>query len=72
MRFGTMNIRSLYRSDSLTSVARGLARYTFDLVSVQDVRCDKGGTIRAGIIFSSMEKEMKIINWEKDFLYTTE
>jgi hypothetical protein len=32
--FGTWNIRSLYRSDSLTAVARGLARYTFDLVSV--------------------------------------
>jgi len=65
--FGTWNIRSLYRSDSLTTVARGLARYTFDLVSVQDVRWDKGGTITAGIIFFSMEKEMKIINLEQTF-----
>jgi hypothetical protein len=72
MRFGTWNRRSLYRSDSLTTVARGLARYTFDLVSVQDVRWDKGGTIRAGIIIFLMEKEMKIINWEQDFFYTTE
>jgi hypothetical protein len=25
-----------------------------------------------GIIFSSMEEETKNINWEKEFLYTTE
>jgi len=25
-----------------------------------------------GIIFFSMEKEKKIINWEQNFLYTTE
>jgi len=25
-----------------------------------------------GIIFFSMEKEMKIISWEQDFLYTRE
>jgi hypothetical protein len=25
-----------------------------------------------GIIFVSMEKEKKIINWERGFLYTTE
>jgi hypothetical protein len=30
------------------TVARELARYKLDLVSVQEVRWDKGGTVRAG------------------------
>jgi exonuclease III len=48
MRFGTWNIRSLYRSGSLMTVARELARYKLYLVGVQEVRWDKGGTVRAG------------------------
>jgi exonuclease III len=42
MRFGTWNIRSLYRSGSLTTAARELARCKLDLVGVQEVRWDKG------------------------------
>jgi len=45
---GTWNVKSLYRAGSLTAAARELARYKFDLVGVQEVRWDKGGTIRAG------------------------
>jgi len=41
MRFGTWNVRSMYRSVSLTTVARKLARYKFDFVGVQEVRWDK-------------------------------
>jgi exonuclease III len=48
MRFGTWNVRSLHRSESLMTVARELARYKLDLVGVQMVRWDKGGTVRAG------------------------
>jgi exonuclease III len=48
MRFGTWNVRSLYRSGSLMTVTRELARYKLDLVGVQEVRWDKGGTVRAG------------------------
>jgi hypothetical protein len=48
MRFGTWNLRSLYRSGSFMTVARELARYILDLVGVQEVRWDKGGTVRAG------------------------
>jgi len=48
MRFGTWNVRSLYRSGSLTATARELARYKLDLVGVQEVRRDKRGTLRAG------------------------
>ena len=48
MRFGTWNVRRLYREGSLTAAARELARYKLDLVSVQEVRWDKGGTVREG------------------------
>jgi len=48
MRFGTWNVRSLYRSGSLTTVARELARCKLDLLGLQEVRWDKGGTERAG------------------------
>jgi exonuclease III len=73
MRFGTWNARSLYRSRSLMTVARELARYKLDLVGVQEVRWDKEGTVRAGdYTFFFMEKEMKVINWEQVFLYIRE
>jgi hypothetical protein len=35
MRFGTQNIRSLYRVGSLMTVLRELSRYRLDLVGVQ-------------------------------------
>jgi exonuclease III len=47
LRFVTWNIRSLYRPDSLKTVARELGKYKLDLVGVQEVRWDKGGTERA-------------------------
>ena len=47
MRFYTWNVVSLYSSGSLTAV-RELARYKLDLVGVQAVRWDKGGTLRIG------------------------
>jgi hypothetical protein len=54
------------------TVVRGLARYKLDLVGVQEVRWDEGGTARAGDYTFSMEKGMKIINWGQSFLYTRE
>ena len=45
---GTWNVRSLYRAGSLMAVARELARYKLDLAGVQEVKWDKGGTVRAG------------------------
>jgi hypothetical protein len=44
---GIWNVRSLYRAGSLTAVARELARYKLDLVGVQEVRWDKGGSVIA-------------------------
>jgi hypothetical protein len=48
IRFGTCNVRSLYRSDSLTTAARELTIYKLDLVGVQEVKWSKGGTIKIG------------------------
>ena len=38
MRFGTWNVRNLYRAGLLTAAARELARYKLNLVGVQKVR----------------------------------
>ena len=46
--FGTWNVRSLYKARYLTATARKLGRYKLDLVSVQWIRWDKGGTVREG------------------------
>jgi exonuclease III len=52
MRFDTWNVRSLYSAGSLTAAAaRELARYKLDLVDVQEVRRDRGGTVTAGYYF---------------------
>ena len=45
---GTWNVRSLYTAGSLMAAARELARYKLDLVGVQEVRWEKGGTVKAG------------------------
>jgi hypothetical protein len=46
-RFGTWNVRSLYRIGALTRVERELGKYKLDLERVQEVRREKGGTERA-------------------------
>ena len=56
MRFGTCNIRNLYKPGSLTTVARELVRYKLDLVGVQEVRWDKGVTARTGDCISFYRK----------------
>jgi hypothetical protein len=47
MRFGTGNVRSLYRAGSIMTVSRELSRYRLDLVGVQEVRWDGSGTAPA-------------------------
>jgi hypothetical protein len=44
MRFGIWYVRSLYRGGSLMTVSRELARYKSNLVGVQEVRWQGGGT----------------------------
>ena len=48
MKLGMWNVRSLYRAGSLKAAARELGRYKLDVVGVQEVRWDKGGTVREG------------------------
>jgi exonuclease III len=49
MRFGTWNVRSMYRAGSLRTVMEEVSKYKLDLVGVQDVRWDGGGTKPAGL-----------------------
>jgi hypothetical protein len=44
MRFGTWNVRSRYSAGSLRAVAEEISKYKLDLVGVQKVRWDGGGT----------------------------
>jgi hypothetical protein len=44
MRFGTWNVRSMYRAGSLRAVAEVISKYKLDLVGVEEVRWDGGGT----------------------------
>jgi exonuclease III len=48
MRLGTWNVRSLYRAGSLVTVSKELSKYRLDLVGVQEVRWEGGGTEPAG------------------------
>ena len=47
MRFGTWNVRSLYRVGSIRAAARELAKYKIDIVGVKEFGWGNGGTIRA-------------------------
>jgi uncharacterized protein with NAD-binding domain and iron-sulfur cluster len=69
---GTWNVRNQYRSGSLTTAARELARYKLDLVGVLEVRWDKGGKVRAGECNFFYGKENDNHQMEMGFfLYTT-
>jgi hypothetical protein len=48
MRFGTWNVRCLYRAGLFIAATRELATYKLDLVDGQEVSWDKWGTVIAG------------------------
>jgi exonuclease III len=48
MRFGMWNVRSIYRAGSLRAVGEDISKYKLDVVGVQEVRWDRGGTEPAG------------------------
>jgi len=58
MRFGTLNISSLYRGGSVAVAARELAVYELDLVGVQEVRWDKRSTVRAHVIWTGVYNQV--------------
>jgi exonuclease III len=62
MRFGTWNVRSLYRIGSLKTVARELGKYKLDLMGVQEVRWEKGGLNGQRNVHFSMDRGMEVIS----------
>jgi hypothetical protein len=47
-KFGTSNVRSIYRAGSLRAVGEEISKYKLHLVGVQEVRWDGGGTEPTG------------------------
>jgi hypothetical protein len=60
---GTWDVRSLYRADSLTSAQKELSKYKLDLVGVHKVRWEVVALNQQENTYSSMEKEMKTMNF---------
>jgi hypothetical protein len=48
MRFGTSNVRMIYRAGSLRALPEEISNYKLDLVGVHEVRWEGGGTEPAG------------------------
>jgi exonuclease III len=48
MRFVTWNVRSLYRAGSFMTFEKEISEYKLDIMGVQEVRLDRGGTKLAG------------------------
>jgi hypothetical protein len=48
MGLGMCNVKSMYMADSLMTVVKDISKYKLDLVEVQEVRWDRGGTEPAG------------------------
>jgi hypothetical protein len=58
MRFGTWNVRSLYRTGSLKTIEKELGKNKLELVGAQEVRWEGQRIVR----FFSMERGVKIIS----------
>jgi hypothetical protein len=48
IRFGTSNVRIMYRAGSLRAVTEEISKYELDLTGVQEVSWDGGDTKPAG------------------------
>ena len=70
MKFGTWNVRNLYKSGSLTAAPRKLARHKLGTVGVQEVRWDREGTVRAEDYNILYGKERENHQLKQNFLYT--
>jgi exonuclease III len=47
MKRGTWNVRRFYKAGFFKAAARELGRYKLDVVGVQEVRWNKGGSVNA-------------------------
>jgi hypothetical protein len=72
MRFGTWNVRSTYRAGSLTALAEEISKYKLDIVGVQEVRWDGGGTKPACEYTFFMKRGMIIMKQVRGFSYIRE
>jgi hypothetical protein len=63
MRFGTWNVRSVYRADSLVTVSKDLSKCELNLVGIQQDRWEGGGNNQQENTHFSMERRMEIINY---------
>jgi hypothetical protein len=72
MRFGTWNVRSLYRADLLKTVASDLAKYNLDAVTVQRSDKMRAVVIQQTIIHFSVEMGLLVITWGQTFSYIRE
>ena len=66
-----IDCRSLYRSDSLTTVARELVRNKLNFVGEQGLRQNKRGTVRAGEYILFYGKRNENYQFGKEILRTT-
>jgi hypothetical protein len=48
MRFGTWTVKSFYGARSPVRVSKELSKYKLDLMGVQEIRQEGGGTKQAG------------------------
>jgi hypothetical protein len=48
IRFCMWNVRNRYRAGSLMTIVKEISRYKLDLMGVQEIRWDRGGTEPAG------------------------
>jgi exonuclease III len=62
MRFGTWNVRSMYRAGSVRIVREDISKYKLDVVRIQEVRWDGVALNEQANILFSVEKGMKIMN----------
>jgi hypothetical protein len=70
MGFVIWNVRSLYRAGLLMTAAKEI-KNLLDLVGVQEVRWDRGGTepAQGTYVYLSTERGMRIMNSVQIFLY---
>jgi hypothetical protein len=61
------NVRSLYRAGFIMTVAKEISKYKLDLVGIQEVRWDRGGTEPAREYTFFYRKGYEIMNYVQVF-----